>query len=84
MVVRTDGRPAVAAGGNIIRRDLGPAMIAKVSKLLHDSIAYAVASNGSGGRAAARRSTARAQTRSSAYVNDLTLSMTAAARALSG
>jgi 1,4-dihydroxy-6-naphthoate synthase len=29
-------------GGNIIRRDLGPQMIAKVSKLLHDSIAYAL------------------------------------------
>jgi 1,4-dihydroxy-6-naphthoate synthase len=29
-------------GGNVIRRDLGPEMIAKVSKLLHDSIAYAL------------------------------------------
>ena len=29
-------------GGNIIRRDLGPEMIRKVSKMLHDSIAYAL------------------------------------------
>jgi 1,4-dihydroxy-6-naphthoate synthase len=38
---RTDGLP-LPLGGNIIRRDLGPDMIAKVSKLLHDSIAYAL------------------------------------------
>jgi 1,4-dihydroxy-6-naphthoate synthase len=36
---RTDGLP-LPLGGNVIRRDLGPAVIAKVSKLLHDSIAY--------------------------------------------
>src|SRR5205809_618895 len=29
-------------GGNRIRRDLGPEMIRRVSKLLHDSIAYAL------------------------------------------
>jgi 1,4-dihydroxy-6-naphthoate synthase len=37
----TGGLP-LPLGGNIIRRDLGPEMIAKVSKLLHDSIAYAL------------------------------------------
>jgi 1,4-dihydroxy-6-naphthoate synthase len=36
---RTGGLP-LPLGGNIIRRDLGPEMISKVSKLLHDSIAY--------------------------------------------
>jgi 5,8-dihydroxy-2-naphthoate synthase len=38
---RTGGLP-LPLGGNVIRRDLGPEMIAKVSKLLHDSIAYAL------------------------------------------
>ena len=38
---RTGGLP-LPLGGNIIRRDLGPDMIQKVSKLLHDSIAYAL------------------------------------------
>ncbi len=38
---RTGGLP-LPLGGNIIRRDLGPDMIAKVSRLLHDSIAYAL------------------------------------------
>jgi 1,4-dihydroxy-6-naphthoate synthase len=38
---RTGGLP-LPLGGNIIRRDLGPDMIHKVSKLLHDSIAYAL------------------------------------------
>src|SRR4051812_1704111 len=38
---RTGGLP-LPLGGNIIRRDLGPEMIAKVSRLLHDSIAYAL------------------------------------------
>jgi 1,4-dihydroxy-6-naphthoate synthase len=38
---RTNGLP-LPLGGNIIRRDLGPEMIRKVSKLLHDSIAYAL------------------------------------------
>ena len=36
---RTDGLP-LPLGGNVIRRDLGPETIAKVSRLLHDSIAY--------------------------------------------
>ena len=39
---RTGGLP-LPLGGNIIRRDLGPDMIARVSRLLHDSIAYALA-----------------------------------------
>src|SRR5829696_9090526 len=38
---RTGGLP-LPLGGNIIRRDLGPEMIRKVSRLLHDSIAYAL------------------------------------------
>jgi 1,4-dihydroxy-6-naphthoate synthase len=38
---RTGGLP-LPLGGNIIRRDLGPEMISKVSKMLHDSIAYAL------------------------------------------
>jgi 1,4-dihydroxy-6-naphthoate synthase len=37
----TGGLP-LPLGGNIIRRDLGPEMIARVSRLLHDSIAYAL------------------------------------------
>ncbi|MEN3340099.1 MAG: 1,4-dihydroxy-6-naphthoate synthase [Acidobacteriota bacterium] len=38
---RTGGLP-LPLGGNVIRRDLGPEMIARVSKMLHDSIAYAL------------------------------------------
>ena len=37
----TAGLP-LPLGGNIIRRDLGPEMIQVVSKILHDSIAYAL------------------------------------------
>ena len=36
---RTGGLP-LPLGGNVIRRDLGPALIATVSRLLHASIAY--------------------------------------------
>src|SRR6202165_1316071 len=36
---RTGGLP-LPLGGNIIRRDLGPSTIARLSGLLHDSIAY--------------------------------------------
>ena len=36
---RTGGLP-LPLGGNVIRRDLGPATIAEVSRLLHASIAY--------------------------------------------
>ncbi len=38
---RTGGLP-LPLGGNVIRRDLGPEVIKKVSRLLHDSIAYAL------------------------------------------
>ena len=45
---RTGGLP-LPLGGNIIRRDLGPEMIRKVSKMLHDSIAYALVAPDGGG-----------------------------------
>jgi 1,4-dihydroxy-6-naphthoate synthase len=38
---RTGGLP-LPLGGNVIRRDLGPEVITKVSRLLHESIAYAL------------------------------------------
>lgn len=38
---RTGGLP-LPLGGNVIRRDLGPKTIATVSRLLHESIAYAL------------------------------------------
>jgi 1,4-dihydroxy-6-naphthoate synthase len=38
---RTGGLP-LPLGGNVIRRDLGPDVIRKVSKALHDSIAHAL------------------------------------------
>src|SRR5918999_1037973 len=38
---RTGGLP-LPLGGNVIRRDLGPATVADVSRLLHASIAYAL------------------------------------------
>ena len=38
---RTGGLP-LPLGGNVIRRDLGPAMVSKVSRILHASIAYAL------------------------------------------
>jgi 1,4-dihydroxy-6-naphthoate synthase len=37
----TGGLP-LPLGGNVIRRDLGPAMVSKVSRILHASIAYAL------------------------------------------
>jgi 1,4-dihydroxy-6-naphthoate synthase len=36
---RTGGMP-LPLGGNVIRKDLGPEMIGKISRMLHDSIAY--------------------------------------------
>ena len=39
---RTGGLP-LPLGGNVIRRNLGPETIRKVSRLLHESIAYALA-----------------------------------------
>jgi 1,4-dihydroxy-6-naphthoate synthase len=39
---RTKGLP-LPLGGNVIRRDLGPELIARISRLLRESIAYALA-----------------------------------------
>jgi 1,4-dihydroxy-6-naphthoate synthase len=38
---RTGGLP-LPLGGNVIRRDLGPSAIREISRLLHDSVAYAL------------------------------------------
>jgi 1,4-dihydroxy-6-naphthoate synthase len=73
---RTGGLP-LPLGGNIIRRDLGPDTIRKVSKLLHDSIAYALSHRQAAvdyaqqfGRGLDK---ARTDTFVGMYVNDLTL-----------
>ena len=73
----TNGLP-LPLGGNIIRRDLGPEMIAKVSKMLHDSIAYALSNREAAveyaiqfGRGLDRE---RTDTFVGMYVNNLTLS----------
>ena len=73
---RTGGLP-LPLGGNIIRRDLGPLMIAKVSKMLHDSIEYALSHREEAveyalqfGRGLDRAKTDRFV---GMYVNDLTL-----------
>jgi 1,4-dihydroxy-6-naphthoate synthase len=73
---RTGGLP-LPLGGNIIRRDLGPDMIARVSRLLHDSIAYALSHRPAAveyalqfGRGLDRERTDRFV---GMYVNDLTL-----------
>jgi 1,4-dihydroxy-6-naphthoate synthase len=73
---RTDGLP-LPLGGNIIRRDLGPGMISRVSTMLHDSIAYALAHRSEAveyalqfGRGLDRAKTDRFV---GMYVNDLTL-----------
>jgi 1,4-dihydroxy-6-naphthoate synthase len=64
-------------GGNVIRRDLGPETIRKVSRLLHESIAYALAHREEAldyalqfGRGLDR---AKADQFVGMYVNDLTL-----------
>jgi 1,4-dihydroxy-6-naphthoate synthase len=74
---RTGGLP-LPLGGNIIRRDLGPEMIGRVSKMLHDSIAYALSHRSAAvdyalqfGRGLDRAKTDRFV---GMYVNDLTLS----------
>ncbi len=73
---RTGGLP-LPLGGNIIRRDLGPAMIAKVSKMLHDSIAYALSHRAEAVEYAQQfgRGLDKARTDRfvGMYVNDLTL-----------
>jgi 1,4-dihydroxy-6-naphthoate synthase len=73
---RTGGLP-LPLGGNIIRRDLGPLVIARVSKMLHDSIAYALSHREEAveyalqfGRGLDRAKTDRFV---GMYVNDLTL-----------
>ena len=73
---RTGGLP-LPLGGNIIRRDLGPDMIRKVSKMLHDSIAYALSHRTAAveyaeqfGRGLDREKTDKFV---GMYVNDLTL-----------
>jgi 1,4-dihydroxy-6-naphthoate synthase len=74
---RTAGLP-LPLGGNIIRRDLGAGMIAKVSKLLHDSIAYALSHRQEAVEYALQFGRGLDRTRTDTfvgmYVNDLTLS----------
>ena len=73
----TKGLP-LPLGGNIIRRDLGADMIARVSKMLHDSIAYALSHRTEAVEYALQfgRGLDRARTDRfvGMYVNDLTLS----------
>jgi 1,4-dihydroxy-6-naphthoate synthase len=73
---RTGGLP-LPLGGNVIRRDLGPEMIRQVSKLLHDSIAYALSHRKEAVEYAQQfgRGLDRARTDAfvGMYVNDLTL-----------
>lgn len=73
---RTGGLP-LPLGGNVIRRDLGPELVSKVSRILHDSIAYALAHRDEAldhalqyGRGLDR---AKADTFVGMYVNQLTL-----------
>ncbi len=73
---RTGGLP-LPLGGNLIRRDLGPAMMKKVSRMLHASIAHALTHRADAlayaktyGRGLAA---ARIDTFVGMYVNDLTL-----------
>jgi 1,4-dihydroxy-6-naphthoate synthase len=74
---RTNGLP-LPLGGNVIRRSLGPEVIPRLSRLLHDSIAYALAHRAEAveyaqqfGRGLDRAHTDRFV---GMYVNDLTLS----------
>jgi 1,4-dihydroxy-6-naphthoate synthase len=73
---RTGGLP-LPLGGNLIRRDLGPAMMKKVSRMLHASIAHALTHRADAleyaktyGRGLAHD---RIDTFVGMYVNDLTL-----------
>jgi 1,4-dihydroxy-6-naphthoate synthase len=73
---RTGGLP-LPLGGNVIRRDLGPEMVEKVSRILHASIAYALNHRTEAldyalqfGRGLDRE---KADTFVGMYVNDLTL-----------
>ncbi len=73
---RTGGLP-LPLGGNVIRRDLGPAAIGTLSRLLHDSIAYGLDHRDEAVRYAMQfgRGLDRARTDRfvGMYVNDLTL-----------
>ena len=80
---RTSGLP-LPLGGNVIRRDLGPEMIAKVSRMLHGSIKYALDHREAAldyalqyGRGLDR---AKADRFVGMYVNNLTLGYTDASR----
>jgi 1,4-dihydroxy-6-naphthoate synthase len=73
---RTGGMP-LPLGGNVIRRDLGPEMVARVSHILHASIAYALSHRSEAldyalqfGRGLDRE---KADRFVGMYVNDLTL-----------
>jgi 1,4-dihydroxy-6-naphthoate synthase len=74
---KTGGLP-LPLGGNIIRRDLGPEVIPQVSKMLHDSIAYALSHRPEAVEYALQfgRGLDRARTDRfvGMYVNELTLS----------
>ena len=73
---RTGGLP-LPLGGNVIRRDLGAAAIATLSRLLHDSIAYALAHRAEAVDYAMRFGRGLDRTRTDQfvgmYVNQLTL-----------
>ena len=73
---RTGGLP-LPLGGNIIRRDLGPELISRLSTLLHDSIAYGLKHRADAVTHAMQygRGLDRADTDTfvGMYVNDLTL-----------
>lgn len=81
---RTNGLP-LPLGGNIIRRDLGPETMTRISKMLHDSIAHALSHRAEAveyaqqyGRGLDRDSTDRFV---GMYVNALTLDYGARGRA---
>ena len=73
---RTGGLP-LPLGGNVIKRELGAATIASLSRLLHDSIAYALAHRDEAVKYAMRFGRgvdeARIDRFVGMYVNDLTL-----------
>jgi 1,4-dihydroxy-6-naphthoate synthase len=73
---RTGGLP-LPLGGNLIRRNLGPALMSRIGRLLHDSIAYGLAHRADGLAYAQQYGrgldTARTDRFVGMYVNDLTL-----------
>jgi 1,4-dihydroxy-6-naphthoate synthase len=81
---KTGGLP-LPLGGNIIRRDLGPDLMKKVSKMLHDSIAHALNNRAAAVEYAEQfgRGLNRADTDKfvGMYVNQLTLDYGARGRA---